>query len=166
MEPVAGQRIGQRGDHVLLSDQLPEQMVPSFFMVLDELPLTPSGKLDRRALPPPNASRGGFHVGYQAPSTPIEETVSRIWTEVLKLDRVGVNDDFFASGGHSLLAIQVIARVRAAFGIELPLRTLFEAPTIGGLAGRLDEALRLVSEVTSLSTSDARTQLARGRQDI
>src|SRR6185312_2549169 len=124
-----------------LKQSLPEYMVPSAFMVLEALPLTPNGKLDRKALPAPE--QGAVVRGeYEAPRTPTEEVLASIWAEVLKLDRVGMHDNFFELGGHSLLAMRVVARVREAFNVELPLRTLFEAPSVGELANRIGFAQR------------------------
>lgn len=107
-------------------------MLPSAFIVLDQLPVTPSGKLDRRALPTPD--RSGSEKTYVAPRTRNEEILSGIFTAVLRLDQVGIHDNFFDLGGHSLLATQVISRVRSAFTIELALRALFESPTVAGLS--------------------------------
>jgi hypothetical protein len=119
-----------------LGHRLPDYMVPSAFVMLEQLPLTPNGKVDRRALPAPE---GRPEVGaYVAPATPVEEALCVIWGDVLKLDRVGVTDNFFELGGHSLLATRAIARLRDVFEIELPLRTLFEAPTIRSLATQLE----------------------------
>ncbi len=123
-----------------LSRQLPAAMVPSSFIFIDELPLTANGKLDRRKLPVPDISRAQIE-----PVTPrswTEEVLAGMWAEVLRRDRIGVHEDFFELGGHSLLATQVIARVRHAFHVELPLRRLFERPTVALLAETIDESLR------------------------
>jgi amino acid adenylation domain-containing protein len=123
-----------------LSERLPEYMVPAAYVRLDRLPLTPSGKLDRRALPAPDfASAEGRYV---APRTPMEEVLAGIWAEVLRLERVGVEESFFNLGGHSLLVTRVASRVRELFGVELPLRALFERPTVAELAGRVEEMRR------------------------
>ncbi|MCP3138032.1 non-ribosomal peptide synthase/polyketide synthase [Pyxidicoccus xibeiensis] len=119
-----------------LKQRLPEYMVPGAFIALDAFPLTPNGKVDRGALPTPDAALPS--ATYEAPTTPTEEQLATIWSEVLRVERVGRHDDFFALGGHSLLATQVVSRVRGAVGVELPLRELFESPTVAGLAVRLD----------------------------
>jgi amino acid adenylation domain-containing protein len=117
-----------------LKERLPEYMVPSVFVVLDSLPLTPSGKVDRRSLPAPGLSDVRAENVYVEPRTPVEEQLAEIWEEVLGLERVGVHDDFFELGGHSLLAVRVVTRLNRQFGVELPLHVLFEDPTIEGLA--------------------------------
>ncbi|HET7229673.1 MAG TPA: condensation domain-containing protein, partial [Longimicrobium sp.] len=134
-----GARVGTAELRAHLKGRLPDYMVPSAFVVMDALPLTPSGKVARRALPVPDYEVSDER--YVAPRTPAEEVLAGIWAEVLKLDRVGVEESFFELGGHSLLAIRVVSRVRDAFAVELPLRALFEAPTVAELAQRVD-ALR------------------------
>jgi amino acid adenylation domain-containing protein len=121
-----------------LKAKLPGYMIPSAFVFLDALPLTPHGKLDQRALPAPEQSRPELAESYQAPRNPVEESLARIWAEVLKLEKVGVHDNFFDLGGHSLKAVQVISRARKAFEVDLPLRRLFETPTIVGLAEAIE----------------------------
>jgi acyl carrier protein len=95
------------------------------------------------------------------PRTPVEEAVAAIWADLLKQERVGIRDNFFALGGHSLLAAQVVARLRVAFGLEIPLRALFETPTVAGLAERIDTTARLLDEVASLTPDQIRTELSR-----
>ena len=119
-----------------LHKRLPEYMVPGIIVQLGEMPLTPNGKVDRKALPSPDLENG-MGAEQIAPRSAEEEILSGIFAEVLKLDRVGVEQNFFEAGGHSLLAMQVISRVRSAFNMELPLRALFEAPTVAGLAERV-----------------------------
>jgi amino acid adenylation domain-containing protein len=118
-----------------LGERLPEYMIPSAVVVLDAFPLTPSGKVARRALPAPGVPTDAD--AYVAPRTPAEELVAGIFAEVLGRTRMGAHDDFFTLGGHSLLATRVVSRVRAAFGVELPVRGLFEAPTVSALAARI-----------------------------
>jgi amino acid adenylation domain-containing protein len=127
-----------------LAEYLPDYMIPSTFVFLDALPLTPNGKVDRTALPKPEEQRetGGF----VAPRNPVEEALAGIWRETLGIERVGVTDDFFELGGHSLLATQLIMRIRSAFRVQLPLRAIFDAPTVGGLAEAVVEVERMMDE--------------------
>jgi amino acid adenylation domain-containing protein len=118
-----------------LEGRLPDYMIPSAFVLLEEIPLTPNGKVNRNALPAPGHERADLETEYIAPRTPTEEKLAVIWSEVLGVTRIGINDNFFTQlGGHSLTATQLISRVREAFDIELPIRTLFEGPTIARLA--------------------------------
>ena len=123
-----------------LAQKLPDYMIPSSFVLLDALPLTANGKVDRRALPAPNETRSPQD--FVAPNTPAEELLARLWCEVLGIESAGMRDDFFALGGHSLLATRLVSRVRESFGVELPVRSLFEAPTLRGLAAYIEAALR------------------------
>jgi acyl carrier protein len=122
-----------------LREQLPDYMVPTWIVLLDEWPLTPNGKLDRRALPAPVVQSSEQDSQQR---TPTEEIVAGVWAEVLKLREVETDANFFDLGGHSLLATQVVSKLRGAFGVEIHLRTLFERPTVRGLAEQIDEALK------------------------
>ncbi|TAF08889.1 MAG: amino acid adenylation domain-containing protein, partial [Nostocales cyanobacterium] len=119
-----------------LQGELPDYMIPGVIMMLDSLPLTPSGKVDRRALPTPDVSKE-LSGEYVAPRNPIEEILAVIWQQVLKIERVGIYDHFFEIGGHSLLATQIISRVRSSFQVELSLRSIFSHPTIAQLAANI-----------------------------
>ncbi|HKV10096.1 MAG TPA: amino acid adenylation domain-containing protein [Thermoanaerobaculia bacterium] len=127
--------------------RLPEHMVPAAFVFLPALPLTPSGKVDRRALPAPERLRPDLASAWAPPRNPVEEVLAGIWEEVLGLPQVGIHDLFTDLGGHSLLATQVVARARRAFGIDLPLRALFEASTVAHLAERIEAARREGTEL-------------------
>ncbi|MCP4555562.1 MAG: non-ribosomal peptide synthetase, partial [Herbaspirillum sp.] len=144
-----GSEIDRARLRAFLKERLPEYMVPSALVELEELPLTPNGKVDRaalgrRALPAPEWETSPAEAG--AFRTPEEEIVAGIWATVLGVERVGPDDNFFELGGHSLLATQVVSRVREVFGVELPLRNLFETPTVGGLAAFVEEAARELRE--------------------
>ncbi|HEX7242145.1 MAG TPA: phosphopantetheine-binding protein, partial [Longimicrobiaceae bacterium] len=127
-----------------LAERLPEYMVPSAFVVLEQLPVTSNGKIDRRALPAPERAS---EEEYVAPRTAVEELVAEIWAELLRLERVGVTENFFQLGGHSLLATQVVSRLRKTLGIEVPLSAMFEQPTV--------EALTRIVEDRLIGTLDA-----------
>jgi acyl carrier protein len=118
--------------------KVPDYMVPAAFMLMEALPLTPSGKVDRQALPVPDRVRP--EVEFVAPRTPIEAALAEIWAQLLGVDRIGVNDSFFDLGGHSLLATQLVSQVRETFSVELPLRRLFETPTVAALADAVSQS--------------------------
>ncbi len=163
---------GGRELRQFLRDRLPEYMVPSAFVALVSLPLTPNAKIDRAALPAPGSA--GREDDYVAPRTPTEEALADLWGEVLRLERVGAADNFFALGGHSLLATQIVSRVRDVFGVDLPLRALFEAPTVADLAAviteqqaqlGLDEELTtLLAKLEGLSEAELQALLPREEQ--
>jgi amino acid adenylation domain-containing protein/FkbM family methyltransferase len=124
----------------LLKDKLPDYMVPTAIVLMDELPLSPNGKIDRKALPLPEAPVSRVNPTSSQPRTPVEDILASICANVLNVAAVGIFDNFFELGGHSLLATQVISQVRQAFRVELPLRTLFESPTVAGLAVCIESA--------------------------
>jgi len=135
-----------------LAESLPEYMIPAAFVSLAALPLTPSGKVDRKALQSLAASSAGAGEAgrHVPPSGPVEEVLAAVWAEILQAERVGAEDNFFALGGHSLLATRIVSRVRAAFGVDIPLRRLFERPTVSGLARSIAEAQRSASTAPPL----------------
>ena len=152
-----------------LAQRLPEFMVPAVFTELAALPLTVNGKLDRAALPAPDAGRPDLADRYVAPATPTEELLAGIWAQVLRIDQAGTQDSFFDLGGHSLLAIQVISRSRVVFGVEVPLAALFDQPTITGLAavveGQISEEIEQMSEDEVLQNLDMYSSDAGSAED-
>jgi acyl carrier protein len=147
-----------------LQEKLPEYMVPAIVMEVEKLPLTRNGKLDRQALPAPE---GKWETQFVAPRTPLEELLAGIWQTLLKRDRVGIHDNFFELGGHSLLVTQLISKIRDVFHVDIPLRTLFDFPTIDEISVAIvahqleqdpDEAVRMASELQNASTSDSEMQ--------
>lgn len=152
-----------------LREKLPDYMVPSAFVFLDAFPLTPNGKIDRNALPQPDEQKSAVDVNSASTLSPIEEKLAGIWREVLRVDHVSVGDNFFDLGGHSLLAIQVMARVRDLFQVELPLRVIFETPTLAGftqavvghiLSNEINAgASELVEQVSELNDDEAKRLL-------
>ncbi|MEI9989089.1 MAG: amino acid adenylation domain-containing protein [Rhizomicrobium sp.] len=154
-----------------LRARLPEFMVPGDFVVLSHLPQTPNGKIDRRALPSPQAARDATGGSYTAPRTPLEEVVASIWGEILDVERVGIDDNFFEVGGHSLLAARLISRVRDWLKVEVPLKTLFRFPTPAQFAANLiatapnpaaiEKTAKLILSLSDISDAEARQMLAR-----
>ena len=135
-----------------LGAYLPDYMIPSSFVVLQSLPVTPNGKVDRTALPTPDATNTLRDMSVAAPETATEERVSQIVTTLLKLETVGIDDNFFMLGGHSLLGTQIIAQITEMFGVDLPLRSLFEAPTIRLLAAEVEQ--RIIAKLESMSEDE------------
>ena len=133
-----------------LKQKLPEYMIPSYFVLVDGLPLSPNGKVDRKALPAPEIAAIAGENTKVAPRTPQEEILALIWAEVLGVEQIGIYDNFFELGGHSLLATQVISRVRTAWAVEIPLRSLFEHPTIAGLAKSVELAQKQEQSIPPL----------------
>ncbi|AUT02778.1 non-ribosomal peptide synthetase [Nostoc sp. CENA543] len=152
-----------------LKEKLPDYMIPTAFVFLEALPLTSNSKVNRRALPIPDYTQRNLEIDFIAPSTPIEKELATIWTEVLKLQQVGIHDNFFELGGHSLLATQAISRLREVFNLDFPLRYLFDNPTIAELAQKVmeqqieqaenDDLARILAEVDQLSEDEVTQQL-------
>lgn len=159
---VASQPVTDGDLRDYIKDKLPEYMVPSVVVLIDKLPLTSHGKVDRNELPAPETI--GQQGIYVAPRTPTEETLAAMWSDVLNVERVGIDDNFFDLGGHSLLATRIIARANQAFQIELPMHKLLEMPTVAGLAAVVDESLmetvRVLAELERLSEEEAEDLLA------
>ena len=150
-------------------------MLPSAFVFLDTFPLTTNGKLDREALPDPGHVRPNIDQTFIPPRTQTEAAIAEIWSEVLQVSQIGIHDNFFELGGHSLLATQVISRLCKVFHGELPLRSLFENPTVAGLAVRIEqlqsrlpadeEMIRILADLEALSDNEAAELAARGQRD-
>ncbi|HKH47502.1 MAG TPA: condensation domain-containing protein, partial [Thermoanaerobaculia bacterium] len=153
---TAGAALGAGELRARMARSLPEYMVPASYVFLEALPVTPNGKLDRKALPAPGGARPELSSRYVEPGTPVESLLAGIWAEVLHKERIGVLDDFFELGGHSLLATQVAARVRQAFAVDIPLRSIFDAPTVAALARRVDAARRAGSGRDTLPVAPVR----------
>ena len=158
-----------------LQHKLPDYMVPSAFVFLESLPVTPNGKLDRKALPVPDHSRPELDDAFAAPRTPGEEMLASIWCTVLKLDNVGIHDNFFDLGGHSLLATQIVSRIHSAFSIELPLRRLFESPTVAEMAIIIAQTqakpapaaalAQMLREVEAMTDEEAEKQITKSSME-
>jgi amino acid adenylation domain-containing protein/thioester reductase-like protein len=142
----------------LLKGKLPEYMMPSAFVILDALPLTPNCKVDRKALPAPHLGDLSSETDFVAPRTAIESQLSQIWAQVLRVKQVGVDDNFFELGGHSLLTAQLLSLVREQFQVELPLSALFESPTVAGLAIAITAASLPVAKTGLREVSDGITE--------
>ena len=159
--PAASGEPPTAGDlRAYLQRQLPEHMLPSAIVLLDAIPLTPGGKLDRAALPAPDRSRLALVENYVAPRTSTELMLSELWTVLLGVERVGVRDSFFELGGHSLLATLMMARVQAAVGVELPLRALFEDPTVEGIARRIEAIHQMVDDIAGMGHDELQSYIS------
>jgi acyl carrier protein len=148
----ANQLVKELRRHV--AAKLPEYMAPAGYVWLERLPLTPNGKLDRKALPAPESDAYGAR-GDEAPVGETETALASIWAEVLRVERVGANDNFFHIGGHSIMAARVISRIIKIFGVEIPLRSLFERPTIAELSEVIEDAL--LEQIEALNDEEVRT---------
>ena len=156
---AAGSRATKSGLQEVLRGRLPEYMVPTVFVRLDGLPLGPHGKVDRKALPEPNPGNTLRDTEFQEARTQVEERVAELVSTLLHLDQVSVDDNFFLLGGHSLMGTQLVARVGSVFGVDLPLRSVFDSPTIAQLSAKIEELL--VAKVETMSEDEARRLLAQ-----
>jgi acyl carrier protein len=141
-------------------------MIPSAFVMLPALPLTPNGRVDHLALPAPEGTRPELDTPFAAPRTPIEAELAKIWADVLSLDQVGIHDNFFDLGGHSLAATRVVSQVIKQFRLDLPLQSLFQSPTVAEMAAVIDERQknrlteeeleRILTELEAMSEEEAK----------
>src|SRR5215831_1339573 len=136
-----------------LNRRLPAYLIPARFQILEQLPLTVNGKVDRKGLPEPEGERPGLETGYEAPRDETERALAEIWQEVLGIERVGIHDNFFDLGGHSLLATQVMSRIAQRLQAQMPLRTLFERPTVAELAVAVPRSKGTVAAIPVVARS-------------
>jgi amino acid adenylation domain-containing protein len=170
--PQPGRTVSADELKAFLQERLPDHMTPSAIVTLQALPLTPNGKVDHKALPDPEQARTAADKNYTAPRNAVEDALAKIWAEVVGVARVGVHDNFFDLGGHSLMATQVISRASAALSVQVPLRLIFERPTVAGLAeaiaalgGQAAEDMdHVLAELESLSEDEVQRLLALERQ--
>jgi amino acid adenylation domain-containing protein len=157
-----------------LKRRLPDYMLPSVFVTLESMPLSETGKIDRESLPMPEQSRPELEQSYAAPATALEKILAGIFSEVLKIERIGVRDNFFELGGHSLLATRVVSKIREIFEIELPVRKLFEEPTVSGLASaivtneraRIERTAEVLCEISAMSDDAVTAMLEESPERI
>ncbi|MFC1717666.1 phosphopantetheine-binding protein, partial [Candidatus Poribacteria bacterium] len=152
-----------------LAESLPDYMIPSAFVMMDALPLTPGGKINRLALPDPGTARPELDTPFATPRTPVEETLAEIWSSVLGLDEVGIHDNFFDLGGNSLLATQIISRILSAFQVRVLLSALFRSPTVADMAvvlvqnmteeAEIGDIDQILSELEKLSEDELKMML-------
>jgi aryl carrier-like protein len=154
--PPAEQPLAPASLRKHLNDRLPRHMVPQAFVLMERFPLMPNGKIDRQALPLPDAVQPP--AGFVAPRTSTEKALAALWCELLERDEIGVDEDFFDAGGKSLVAMRLVARIRAELGVDIQLRNLFERPTIGGLSEIVD-ALSWQGEAQAAPGSGEREEL-------
>ena len=167
--PIDQRELNASDLRTFLKETLPDYMVPSDFVMLDSMPLGPGGKVDRNALPAPDNSRPQLASTYIAPETPIEVQLAKIWSDLLDIDRVGINDNFFHLGGHSLTASRVISRVIQTFRLDLPVKLLFDSPTVAEMASVIaanqaklatqDDLERVLSEIEAISDEEAQLRM-------
>jgi acyl carrier protein len=167
--PDKNRDIGYDDLRSFLKRKLPDYMIPAEFVLLEAMPLSPNGKLDRRALPAPKADVSKSNVNYVAPRTSFEKTIAAIWSNVLEIDTIGIHDSFFRLGGDSLLATQVLIKLFELFQVDIPLRSFFESPTLEGLSlfitGKLikdtlsDEGLNILDDLDFISEEEAQKLL-------
>jgi amino acid adenylation domain-containing protein len=158
-----------------LKERLPQFMLPSTFVMLAAMPLLPNGKVDRQALPPPGSTPWALEHTVTPPRTPVEEALAAMWAEVLGLEQVGIHNTFFDLGGHSLLVIQVVSRIRDVFKVEIPLQSFFEAPTVAELSsliiaseavpGQSEKIARVLKKIKTMSADDRRTAFQTMRKE-
>ncbi len=172
--PVSQTAVTASALRALLSEKLPDYMIPASFVVLDAMPLTATGKVDRKALPAPSQTRPELNTIFVAPRTLFEKELAQVWAEILKLDLVGIYDNFFDLGGHSLDATRVVAHVIKTFHVDVPLQALFAAPTVAEMAALITEHQakklgkqdlhRILAELESLSEDEAANLLRLTKQ--
>ncbi|AOX00346.1 hypothetical protein BJP34_13570 [Moorena producens PAL-8-15-08-1] len=159
---VTGETVPTKSElRSFLKQKLPDYMVPSAFVTLESLPLTPNGKIDRRGLPAPDISQAS-ETTFVPPNTPTEELLGAIWSQILGIEKIGIHNNFFELGGHSLKATQVISQIRQVFSIDLPLKTLFEQPTVAQLSDRID-TINWASQQSQTFVGDITDNYQEGR---
>ncbi|MCP4001960.1 MAG: non-ribosomal peptide synthetase, partial [Gammaproteobacteria bacterium] len=153
----------QENARSILNKHLPDYMVPTAFVALQTFPLTANGKLDRKALPAPEMQEN--ETAYIAPRNEIEQQLAAMWSELLGIDQVGIEDDFFALGGHSLVAMQVVSQIMQAMGVQLPLEVLFDAPTIASLAESVNKSTNDKADTSVIKRISRTQRRARRKHD-